>query len=147
MRLVVSGIVEVSVDKIASWISVSIDDWTAESAIVASNAQEMTIRNIMLNIVSVGILILVKILIIHQFFLWDWGLKSKNIISNMQTDTCKIFPFDEHFSPLLCKTYHIQVEHTLSLSVDEPGFWEVGHTWQYSLLPHYPHLCLKRSKR
>ena len=34
----VSGIVEVSMDKIALWVGVCVDDWTAKSAIIASNA-------------------------------------------------------------------------------------------------------------
>ena len=36
MRLIVSGIVEVLMDKIALWIKICVDDWTAKSAIIAS---------------------------------------------------------------------------------------------------------------
>ena len=35
----VASIVEVSVNNIAFWISVGVDDWTAEWAIIATNAQ------------------------------------------------------------------------------------------------------------
>ena len=38
MSFVVSSVVEMSVNKIALWISVHVDDWTAELAITAINA-------------------------------------------------------------------------------------------------------------
>ena len=39
-ELVVSSIVELSMNKIALWISVPVDDWTAELAIFVSNVHE-----------------------------------------------------------------------------------------------------------
>ena len=36
MTIAVSSIVEVSMTKIALWIRVGVDDWTAERAIIAS---------------------------------------------------------------------------------------------------------------
>ena len=37
MNIVESSIVGVSMNEIALWISVRVDDWTAEKAIIASN--------------------------------------------------------------------------------------------------------------
>ena len=37
MNYIVSSIIEVSVNKIALWISVGVDDWTAERVLIASN--------------------------------------------------------------------------------------------------------------
>ena len=37
MSSIVLSIVQVSVNKIALWISVRVDDWTAETAIIANN--------------------------------------------------------------------------------------------------------------
>ena len=37
MSIVVSNIAEVSLNKIALWIHVGVDDWTAERANIASN--------------------------------------------------------------------------------------------------------------
>ena len=45
MKLFVSAIVEVSVDKIALSICVGVDDWTAQSAIIASYAVKLLIVN------------------------------------------------------------------------------------------------------
>ena len=42
MSLVISDIVEVSMDKLALWINVCVDGWTAELAIIASNFHWMT---------------------------------------------------------------------------------------------------------
>ena len=39
MSIVLSSIVEVSMNKMALWIHVVVDDWTAAKAIIASNAQ------------------------------------------------------------------------------------------------------------
>ena len=37
MNLIVSALSKVSMNKIAVWINVCVDDWTAERAIIASN--------------------------------------------------------------------------------------------------------------
>ena len=37
MKFIVSNIVDVSMNKMALWISVGVDDWTAKLAIIASN--------------------------------------------------------------------------------------------------------------
>ena len=41
MSYAVSGIVEVSLNKIALGISIGVDDWTSERAIIASNDKVM----------------------------------------------------------------------------------------------------------
>ena len=51
MGLIVSGIVEVSMNKIALWISVDADDWTAESVIIASNVVIHGVINAMMPVV------------------------------------------------------------------------------------------------
>ena len=51
MGLIVSGIVEVSLNKIALRISVDADDWTAESAIIASNVVIHGVINAMMPVV------------------------------------------------------------------------------------------------
>ena len=43
MGFVVSGIFVVSMNKIALWIHVRVNDWTAERAIIASNERQMKI--------------------------------------------------------------------------------------------------------
>ena len=43
MSIVVSNIAEVSLNKIALWIHVGVDDWTAERANTASNGQGFTL--------------------------------------------------------------------------------------------------------
>ena len=43
MGIVVSSIVVGSMNKIALWIRVGVDDWTDERAIIASNEQQMKI--------------------------------------------------------------------------------------------------------
>ena len=44
-QLVASVTVEVSIDRIALWISVHVADWIAELAIIASNAAPITGSN------------------------------------------------------------------------------------------------------
>ena len=44
MNLIVLGLVAESIDKIALSISDCVDDWTAESAIIASNEDQNTPR-------------------------------------------------------------------------------------------------------
>ena len=51
MGLIVSGIVEVSMNKIALWISVDADDWAAESMIIASNVVIHGVINAMMPVV------------------------------------------------------------------------------------------------
>ena len=51
MGLIVSGIVEVSLNKIALRISVDADDWAAESAIIASNVVIHGVINAMMPVV------------------------------------------------------------------------------------------------
>ena len=43
MSLIVLGIVKVSMDKTALWISVGVDDWTSESVIIASNEEVLIV--------------------------------------------------------------------------------------------------------
>ena len=52
MGWVVLGIIEMLVDKLALWINVCVDDQTAESAIIASNAQQTLPCNIILKMAS-----------------------------------------------------------------------------------------------
>ena len=44
MIIAVSSIVGMSMNKIALWISVGVDDWTVEKAIIASNVNELTVK-------------------------------------------------------------------------------------------------------
>ena len=44
MKIMVSGIVEVSMNKIALWISVRVDDWSAEISIIAMNVTRKMLR-------------------------------------------------------------------------------------------------------